>query len=202
MQDTLTHHNATDFKSRYAGTFGWYVDSATKDKTLVYVSGVSSKAVSFKDEFQRELSAVADAGVMFEFIPVNRQWRVRDDHSLFFTQRVPARMWKRGIASDNTSIQTFLAGDLQAVPVYFGSIFSLLRPQKNSVIPFKLPTDWSRGCFLSKHFVISPLRQVYFFDKVVGALVDTTIILSDDLILQELQDLIKRNNLPLTVKVG
>jgi hypothetical protein len=204
MLDTLTHLNATDFKARYSGTFGWYIDDESKSKTLVYVSRVDSKGVEFRDSFGRGLYAKADSGIMFEFIPVDRQWVLKDDHSLWFTVRHPARMWKRGVCLENTQVFAGGAGGIVPVnpdrDVFFTVLAANTTPRLAEINYQRFMDGEADTVWLSKHFVILK-NDVYFFNKQIGTYKKGVISLDSDLLQQEVNDLVRRQNYKLSVKV-
>lgn len=205
MIDSPTHDNIADFKQRYQGVMGWLNPNKPDGRCAVYVSNVNSQKVTFKDAKGNEYYANVNTGVQFEFLPTQRAWYNTKD-SVFLVQRIPARQWKRGVCPDNTSIGEVRGGSLYGSPVEIEwrnaafDVMTAVIPYKQAVAEFLAKGRSSVA--LSKHFTISG-SVLFFLNLNAGMFVDNTITLRKDLdmIRQELQDLINRNNYPFKVAV-
>ena len=112
MFEKFTTKDCTDFKQRYAGTYGFFV---TKDtKTLVRLEKirtnqeVNNPVVEFVDRDGLKYVLRADSEddcIGFEFLPPKSRY-----HNLsvgaVLVSRIPARQYARGICDRNTSIRT------------------------------------------------------------------------------------------------
>jgi len=194
MKEEFSSKSWGDFRQRYSGTFGWYTD---KDrKILVMVDQVEGDYCTFYDEKKIQYTANADKGVTFEFLPVEKGlYNVGND--LVLVQRKPARMWRRGISADNTTLWSFLKAK-NATPSFenLSEIFSpsyrdfhseFLAGRRNSIA-------------LSKQFGIHD-KNVYLYDTKIGVLDGTKIILDDDLFSQEFRDLSSKLRLPYDLEI-
>lgn len=197
MRDSLTSDNSRDFIQRYVGTFGWYLDDEKKERVLVYVAGVANNQVRFTNARGAEYFAKADAGVQFEFIPVNKGW-FNTTVGLYYLERHPERQWHRGIHPNNTKA---FRGNLLPQPVNFVTISTVFNhgvPLAEAFAKFK--SDAAYGVALSNHFAIIN-ADVYLFRYKIGVYdkVSGVIKLKEKLVLQELSDVIKRNRIGIEV---
>lgn len=198
MLDTLTGNNAADFKARYQGTFCWFMHDG--QRLLVRIDTVQGNKVIFTDFFDRKLEVYVDSNLFFEFLPLSRRWNVTQDGTLFYTARVPARQWKRGICDENTQLCGFDPASRVLLTLPMRNLFQYLHnidqfPKNNLNTYLKDP---SKGAYLSRHFVISPTGKFYFLLQEAGTFTRTNKLeLYDDVIAQEVSDLITRENLPI-----
>lgn len=102
MLETFESAHSRDFRQRYNNSFGFFTNDA-KRKILVYMVAVGERDVSFQDEKGANYVAHADAGVEFEFIPIQKRLFVLKDR-LMLIRRRPARQWARGINAQNTYV--------------------------------------------------------------------------------------------------
>lgn len=198
MIDSPTGRNLADFKQRYQGVVGWLRQPNSQEKVAVFVSNVNSSKVTFKDASDAEYYANVDAGVQFEFIPTQRAWYNTKD-ATYLVQRVPARQWKRGICSENTSFQK-LTGDVLMIPdeawttIAFKVMSTVLNVKE--LVPAYLMGQRS-SVALSKHFAIGG-SSLYFINLKIGEVNRNkgTITLSPryEMVRQELTDVLTRNN--------
>lgn len=204
MLDTLTYSNREDFKARYRGTFGFYIDPETKEKSLCYITDVSQDKASFDTIKGRGFFCYADAGVQFEFLPVIRGWwSVAHSKLPYYVERVPARQFQRGISKANTTVFTFTSGGALT--------YGLLNVSLLESIFVKQPES-SFTAFLKgnqPHFIINNIfllhkDVVWFYDVRIGKYEITptgaSIELVDNTVAQELRDFIARKTLPILVK--
>lgn len=197
MKDTLTLFNRDDFRQRYKHNYGFL--TTENGRRLVYIREVSADRVSFVTQDNGDVYyAHAGAGIEFDFIPIVRGWYHTLEQAIFLT-RVPARQYHRGISQNNTVVQAGGYGML------FPSELSLalLKELFEEPITYTLQNFLDQTVFyfiLSKAFCIC-YNDVYFFNQRVGTYQNRTITLSSPLVQQEINDVIQRRNLALTVKV-
>ena len=189
MKDTLTSHNHQDFRARYGGTYGWLVDG--DKRKFVYVDSSNAFRVYFTEGGETVFHANADAGVEFEFIPVNRGWFNAKDKQVWYLERVPARQWRRGICDSNTSIYNINKIDWQERLTYqrLASIFS---PGFDN---WKVE-NYNKGPYaLSRNFAVDASGNIYFYNTVVGIATGGEYKITNKIIYQEMVDLVRRKNI-------
>lgn len=192
MITSLTSRNHQDFRQRYLRTFG-YLLTESGNKKFVEVTNSGSGAVYFKAGDELEFHAVVNSGVKFEFIPVTRGWFNASDGNVYFLERVPARQWRRGICQDNTRIHNIKG--FKEVVVEYTVLNSIFDPNVvNKVDHNKRPVA------LSQAFAINPIGTLYFFDQLIGSMKDNKIVLTNNIVKQELQDLVNRKSYPFTIE--
>lgn len=207
MIASLTGANANDFKQRYQGVIGWLRHKELPPRA-VYVHHVSSAKVTFRDEQDNEFYSNVDSGVEFEFVPTQRAWYNTTD-GLYYVQRIPARMWKRGICSENTQFRVGTRNGMTPLPlgadwrqVAF-SVMSRCLSNEDAIAAFL--TRKTEMVALSKVFAVLG-ESLYFFDLHVGKIVKDKSLLrlnqAFSMLEQELRDTIKRNNYPFTVEIA
>jgi hypothetical protein len=196
MKDTLTSLNHQDFKARYVNTFGWLLkDDGTRE--LVHVENSNEDRVYFNAGGGKSYHANVDAGVHFEFIPVNRGWFNATDGNVYYLQRQPARQWKRGICDSNTAMWSItnmnapLKVTLAKLQTIFVEGWNNWQIKNISQIPYAI----------SRAFAISPTQLVYFYNQPVGTYSNGVISLDDTSIYQELSDTIRRRYLGIKVEI-
>jgi hypothetical protein len=205
MIDSPTHANIADFKQRYQGVFGWI--NPEENRSLVYVSNVNTKQVTFKDANGNEFYANVGANVDFEFLPVNRAW-YKTNKGMFFGQRIPARQWKRGVCTENTQLREVVGVALATTVMtmrWHDAVFSVMQNPTNykKQVDHYLASATEVNTPLSKHFAIVH-TSLYFFSKVVGTVdkINLVITLTSDMVYQELIDVCRRNNYPFKVNIN
>lgn len=193
MFDSLTSTNGRDFDQRYRNTYGFlHKDGAKK---LIFITKIDSGRVFFTTADGESWWAQSDQQVMFEFLPLDRGFH-NTENGLFFVTRVPARMWQRGIARNNTSVYQFKTRNWQQVEPSFESLSSI----------FEKPTEpdkaLSRPTAISKYFAMSR-GTVFLFSEAVGSYTKSKISLKPQaaIIEQELNDSLRRANFEMPVVV-
>ena len=169
----------------------------TNQKTLVWLDRITASEVRFKDIEDRALCVFNDTGVEFEFIPVNRGWAHTGEKAYYFS-RVPARQWKRGISTGNTTLWEF--GEFSTFADASHEMFSILSKISQSHLDgsfYRWLGKEITSCALSKHFALNSSDKLFFFDQPVGKFSreENSFILDTSVIYQELMDLIRRRNL-------
>lgn len=200
MKDTPTSANHTDFRARYNGTYGFFIDPDTGKRLPVQVTNATSRVVEFTDITGRALLAKVDSGLEFEFIPVDRGFVQLVDGRTIYLQRIPARQWHRGISPHNTTKHLLTSSLNPTEEPSFLEIISSLTDKSPAELFAGLVSKRLHTCALSKHFAIAADHSFYFLNKRVGEYYDGVITLFTDMVVQEVSDLIKRQNLPIQVK--
>jgi len=192
MKDKLTTENHRDFHQRYRGTYGKYT---TKDgKTiLVRLTEVDSEQVTFTDARGGVYTAHANSDIEFEFFSVERML-FNTPEGVGYCCRKPARMWSRGVSSQNTSFMNL--AKLSPGQVNFKLLEVMLNPEYK-----KYYEDYKDGKIdnvaLSKRFAIVN-NKLMMFDVTIGE-VNKMEVKVDTLYQQEFSDFIKRNALEFKV---
>lgn len=195
MKDTFTSDGSDDFRRRYEHTFGWII---LRDvKTFAEIREVSDSAVYFSLGSGRNFHINADKDIIFEFAPLNRAWYntpVRDE--VYLVERSPARQWKRGICSANT---TMCDSSLNQIEITYEKLKLVYDP----ISPYFMANDditEYQNIALSPHFAVLK-GSLYFYSDCIGKLHGNRIILSNAIVYQEIADLIRRNRLDLNVEI-
>jgi len=195
MLDTLTHKNLRDFGPRYTHTYGWLLQDGAKK--LVYISNVRNDRLCFSTVDHDDCHVKIDAGVMFEFIPINHGWFNAKDGKAWYMTRVPARQWKRGISDSNTRISPI------SDPFYSNNIDLAILSNifHDDFKHFNYDSVVGGQQAWSKHFCRGLNDEIYFYNRQVGRFKDNEITLQDNLVYQELLDLIRRRGWNMKVLV-
>lgn len=198
MKDTLTQNNYEDFRRRYSGTYG-FLESKEIPRKFVYLTGVDHSAVYFTDNTRQNFHINADAGIFFEFIPVNRGWFKARDDNLYYLQRVPARQWQRGICPANTQMFQMTAIGPGVVSLSYTRLESVF----NCKDPYEITQAMlDRNLFvLSKQFAVCPTGALYWYLQAIGTYNKGIISLEIPEVQQELSDIIRRRNLDIRLEV-
>jgi len=197
MKDTLTPFNRDDFRQRYKSNYGFL--TTEQGRRLVFIQDVTPDRVSFVTDDRGDMYyANAGAGIMFDFLPIVRGWYPTQDVPVFLT-RIPAKQYHRGISANNTAVMQATGDWLRGAELNLTLLSQL----------FETPAEYSykdftsgvvNYCVLSKAFCISD-NTVYFFTQIVGSYIEGTITLQSSLIQQEINDVIRRRGINITVKV-
>jgi hypothetical protein len=103
VKDTCTRNNIGDFSARYLDTLCWYTTST--GKTIpVYISEINAEQVGFRDVHGNQYYNEIGETCQFDYDQVAAGWYVDPKRGPLFLARRPARQWKRGICSANTSM--------------------------------------------------------------------------------------------------
>lgn len=188
MLDTFTYENARDFTQRYKNTVGALVKE-DGSREWVWISGINDDAVVFSTLDGMKYAASIGKGTQFEFTQVPMGWYNGNEGPMFFTRR-PARQYQRGISSANTNI---FNQNLNKIDLTLGRVVQAYLPPK----PYKNQTAWA----LSRHFAFNEDNVLFFYDVPIGEKKDMCFSVESCNVVQELQDVIKRNSLPFTLEV-
>ena len=173
-----TSHWARDFRQRYEGTYGWYTTSEGKE-VLVNIQTVNTEKCVFVDIDGINYYAKADTGISFKFIPVNRKVFLFEG-DVVSAARIPARQWQRGICHTNTEMRRIR--NKGRIDVCFATLVAYLTP------PPAITSLYDVGCIDSR-FCLPGSKSIYIYDNKIGRVKDEeTVVLDDDLFMQELID--------------
>lgn len=195
MIDSYTSSNHHDFNARYAGTYGWLLsDKVSGERSFVHLIEADGERLTFDMGGSLVYNTNINSGVRFQFIPVSRGWFASKDGRVLFLERIPARQWKRGISSQNTTVRD--SNGLMGVKLTYAVLSDIFTKDDH-----RSPYKPSEPYCISQHFAINPYNQVYCFNIHVGDLKGNTITLNDTLsVAQELRDAIRRANLAFLVE--
>lgn len=186
-----------DFKQRYQGTYGWF-EKANQSKLLVYLRSVEEDRLSFQDKDGFKFTANADQGNTFTFLPVVRGCFNYGPDGVVVTRRNPARMWKRGMCDENTSI--FSLDTQRSVGVNFTTLEEIFGDKPNTALARFKQT-------YTGNVAIDPVFSVvgdglYLYENRIGDYANREFTLTSDLFQQEINDLVTRHHFPIIVSVG
>lgn len=185
-----------DFNQRYTGTWGWLEESAENKRMLVKITRVDRNGVEFNTQNATGVCEVT-GGSVFEFLPVTKGLFQTSDGAIWYMNRVPARQYHRGISEKNTRVLLWGSevDNWRNAKLSHKLLEAVFSPNYS---PLK---KWHKDTFLlNEHFAILG-TGFSFWNVNVGTYnpADGTIILSNKIILQEVQDCIKRNDYPFKV---
>ena len=189
MREKFVGATYRDFAQRYQGTYGWLY---TDKKHFVYVNKVDIDATYFEDINKRQLHLKSGSDYEFEFLPVMRGYVYGEDDAIYYLNRVPARMWRRGICQDNTSI-TDISG--WAMSINLKNLHNIFAVDHQ---PYRY--DKENPCALSKHFAIDKSNNVLFLGRKIGTRSANNQLDVDPMFYQELVDTNRKLGFKFTVK--
>lgn len=194
MKEEFKSDHWKDFSQRYQGTYGWY-EREDKGKLLVYLAKVDEDNLTFQDESGFKYYARPDKDNYFTFIPVERGCYNFETNEVVVVRRHPARQWKRGLCSENTIIQRL--SDNQNLGVGFKVLDSIFTPKPNTALErFKAHRD----CNVAFDRTLAHVNgKLYIYNNVIGEYKTGGFHLSNALFKQEVEDVVKRNNLNIMV---
>lgn len=190
MLETFQSNNSRDFRQRYQNSWG-YFKTESGNRVLVIMKEISDSSAMFEDQRGAKYHAKADQGVEFEFIPVRKRLFIHEG-DLYYVSRVPARMWSRGVNSENTSIVNLAAGSW-GNKLSFETILSAFASDH-------APVEESLG---NSSFVLSDMFGVshgtlYVYNHAIGSWdkEKQTVSVTDPMFEQEVKDLLTKYSLP------
>lgn len=181
----LRQNGIRDFNQRYCGTYGWLIQG--NNKRFIYIESITDQKIYFNEGDDIEYFVHTDSDITFEFIPVDRGWFNTNNGTALFLYRCPARQWKRGISNSNTEIIDFNNRCQEVNYKVLHSIFN------EDFVKNNYPKELKVGA-LSKHFCFNPKGLLLLYNSAIGNIKDNTIVVNNKLFLQEIIDLINRNN--------
>lgn len=194
--DTFQSMTSRDFRQRYQGSYGWYTDKATQKRTFVLMTDVQEMIVNFIDENENKYQVVADTGVMFDFVPVQKKLFVYKKE-LMYIRRRPQRQWARGINLQNTRLCSVLkpGGD---VALSFPRMVASMQPHgdvKDNIT--KLANNEINVASLTNQFGVVD-GKLYLYDNLVGEFAHDLqqIRVLEPMFKQEIVDLMMKNSVP------
>ena len=205
MIDNLTSANHQDFRARYENTFGYLLYN--DQKFLVHLDKISSRRAHFITKDGREGNVVVDSNLKFEFIQVQRGVYTTDKDELFFLKRVPARQWKRGIATTNTEIYVYAPNDpfnyWKQVPLSLPllcQIFERISPLTHDLEHWR---KRNKKYFVPSQYFAFTSKKVFFYNQLVGDVIwvngEPNILLTERIVYQELADINRDLHLGLNI---
>lgn len=187
----------SDFRQRYQGTYGWF-EKDNHEKLLVYLRQVDEDRLSFQDKDGFKFTANADQGNTFTFIPVVRGCFNYGENGVVVTRRLPARMWKRGVCDENTSI--FSLDKQRALSVTFPTLEGVFGNKPNTAFARFKQTLTGNAAIDNVFSVVGD--GLYLYENRIGEYANREFTLTSDLFQQEVNDLVNRHHFPIIVSVG
>lgn len=196
MLDTLTSQNRADFRQRYLGTYGYLIRDSKK--ILVRIEQVEEDYVEFIDEKGNPYHVNCDSGIPFEFIPVDRRLVNLPKYTIYACRR-PARMWRRGVCSENTTIVN--VETKRHLTVGFQTVGPVYQPENQDYIgAFNSYLNGERkSAAISDRFCVLD-GKVFLYDIPIGFITDSKARIHP-MFKQEVSDICTRNKLPIKVEV-
>lgn len=195
MKDTYTSENGRDFRQRYVGCYGRYTTDSGRQLTI-FITDLNDYEVRFENAEGVSLSARVNSGVEFEFYPLNRRLSTYGN-LLVYSERRAARQWQRGVCAGNTRIVNL--STMRDVEVGHAVVNAIYNVSTNYLDTYTQFLQGARTNFLlsDKFGVVN--NRLYIFDKAIGTLSGTTLLV-DSLFLQEVKDALVRSTID-TLKV-
>lgn len=197
MLDTPTSDNIEDFRSRYRGTYGFLVREGKTD-LLVYIKETSGGHVTFQNVDGNEYYANLDQNVMFRFLPIIRGWHNTRVGPRYF-MRIPERQFHRGISRGNTAIYSLSANGLfqhTSIELKLLEDVFVKKPQSS----FAGYASFDENYHIPNKYFLLTETAIYMYDRKIGTIEDRkTILLTEPVFKQEVQDFITRGALKLKV---
>lgn len=199
MKDSLTSSNFEDFRKRYEGTYGNYSHKLDKP-IMVRLDTVQEGQVNFIDAKGGTYHTYADAGIPFEFYPVERRVANTPTGNVLYCTRKTATQWRRGVCDNNTSVVNLVTNRTQAVN--FATLACLYEPNKayDKALQVYLKRE-REGIALSDKFCL--LRDVVMLYNIpIGRFnIEEKTATVHSMFNQEFRDLVNRNNFPIKVEL-
>lgn len=214
MFEKFTAANAGDFRQRYQGTFGFFIDGDKKTLSQLTEVGTggSRPGVVFHDRNGEKYLLRSDSTQDrrgFEFLPPKSAWYNTKDGVALLVSRVPARQYQRGLCSKNTSLRD--TADIE-YPVDFKNLIKIFEDrvtvQEALATVLKNSGNPHLGIAISPQFAINiAFKTIKCFATTIGEViyskvdeVFTVTLNSPDLWGIEVKDAFARSNLKVVIK--
>jgi len=199
MREEFKSDTSKDFAQRYQGTYGWY-EKEDGNKILVQLTSIKESVLTFKDINETTYTALADKGNNFHFIPVEKAvYNIED--GVVYVQRVPNRMWKRGLCDENTNFKLLTEN---GVGVHVINNFKLIEScfgKKSTDAVTKWLLDRKNPVAFDTIFSVVG-KSLFVYDKIIGEVKGNVFVLSSNLFEQEISDLMRYQKLPFTMEIS
>ncbi len=198
MKEEFKSDGWRDFAQRYQGTFGFY-ERENKARLLVQLVKVSETQLTFTDKTGLKYFANPDKGNVFSFIPVERGC-YNYGADVVTCKRVPARQWKRGLCPENTNISSLR--EKRSLPVDFTTL-EIMFPVEEGRSSTQLANfkAYLAGNVAFDNMFSLVENKLYLYDNLIGTYGMRTFTLTNHLFKQEVNDLVTRHQLPITVEL-
>lgn len=174
MFEKFFHENSGDFRQRYEGTYGFFVDE-TGTRMLTKILAIdqesSPRAVHFVDERGVTYTLYADVAgnIGYEFLPPKSMFH-NTEYGVYYTQRRAARQFKRGVCSENTTIFRLLNGSFEQVRVDFPQLKAIYsRPVSFDEAFARYKAKLWQSVALSKNFSLVRGKGVYLLTELIAS---------------------------------
>lgn len=168
--------NLKDVQKYYGGTF-IVVPEVSKEKVFI-IDDMGAKGLTLRDPSNGELGFISfEGGWEYEIQSplVNRKQWFQYNNKAYLIQRIPARMWRKGICTENTMVMCFNGdGNLKNASLSWELLNGMLtwKPPELSNLKGEISPG---GLALSSTFCYCPVRaQMFLWDHVIGKVAKRT----------------------------
>lgn len=133
MFEKFFSSNSGDFRQRYQGTYGFFIDEK-KNRFLCTIEEINTdndkQYVLFRNYLGVPYTLYADVEgeIGFEFIPPRSAFH-NTERGTYYVKRSAARQFQRGVSSNNTNIFYLSGGSFRQVGVKFDSLIPIYTKQ-------------------------------------------------------------------------
>lgn len=196
MREEYKANEWRDFKQRYEGTYGWYETDSGK-KVLVLLTEVTDKELRFIDKSENSYTAIPDKGNTFQFLPIERGvHNITGD--IIYCERIPARQWRRGLHISNTRMTSLLSNKHRAPD--FGILEQIFEQKDDSLLRAFQKNGTGSAALNSTFSIVGKAVKCYSIN--IGTFLKGKITLDNPLFHQEICDVVRDLQLPITVEVA
>lgn len=171
MFEKFTSANAGDFRQRYEGTYGFYIDPAKKLRVLTRVIRVSDDLVEFIDAkgvgYSLKADVKSDKG--FEFLPPKSQYYNTQKGAVLCT-RVAARQFQRGVSERNMTLALLKGKHHYPLSVDFNNLseaYGIIQMDNTAMVANTLSKEHPSAA-LSSHFAIEATGGLFLLSTKIG----------------------------------
>lgn len=183
----LNANNYEDGEKYFGQT---YVKIKEYGDTICLVEKVTPEAIWLTDEYDQKVCVELDGattgkpGYNLEFILPKKTWFQSGATALFLT-RIPARMWKKGISKNNTSVHCLKLGSFVGVSLSFQTLHAYVNKPFYATVEDMYENDWS-SVALSPRFALSKggdlfldMTKIGIYDKATNTLIVKKLFVPD-----------------------
>ncbi len=187
--EEFTSNGARDFRQRYQGTYGYFTTDSGK-RILVFMASVDEYKTTFVDAAGVEYTAIADKGICFEFIPLEKRLFIFED-GLCLASRRPARQWQRGICAANSRM------DELSYMIGHDITFKSVKAYDTRVFANSMENLGRQPILINKMMGVSKNLGLYLYNTKIGEVVSSgnKILIRNKAFLQEVIDSTKHLNI-------
>jgi hypothetical protein len=169
MFEKFLRSDATDFRRRYEGTYGFF-RRKNEPAMLCRLTGVSDR-VAFQDRHGQEFSLNADAEdeIGFEFLPPKSRWYNTELGAVWVYRKVD-RQYTRGVSDRTVSISSLSRGTFKPMSVGFVTLERIFQPKITDEKAFEnFMADKLKTVALSEAFALSDDNGIFLNNLRIGS---------------------------------